>query len=206
MKKISILLADDHAITRMGLNMLIANKPDMTVVGEAEDGEEAIRLARELRPDIVILDLMMPGISGAAATKAIRSENTAIRIVILTTFGDPDDLALAVKNGANATLLKDTRTDDIIDALRKVAAGEEIIPQSIRNMSDEDDSLTTLTDRQKEVLRSVSRGLTNADIAKQLGITEIGVQKHLKLIFTKLGAANRTEAAAIALRKHLLKI
>ena len=206
MKKISILLADDHAITRMGLNMLIANKPDMTVVGEAEDGEEAIRLARELRPDIVILDLMMPGISGATATKAIRSENTAIRIVILTTFGDPDDLALAVKNGANATLLKDTRTDDIIDALRKVAAGEEIIPQSIRNMKDEDDSLTTLTNRQKEVLHSVSRGLTNADIAKQLGITEIGVQKHLKLIFTKLGAANRTEAAAIALRKHLLKI
>ena len=206
MKKTSILLADDHAITRMGLCMLISSKPDMTVVGEAEDGEEAIRLARKLNPDIVILDLMMPGISGAAATKAIRSENTAIRIVILTTFGDPDDLALAVKNGANATLLKDTRTDDIIDALRKVAAGEEIIPQSIRNMSDEDDSLTTLTDRQKEVLRSVSRGLTNADIAKQLGITEIGVQKHLKLIFTKLGAANRTEAAAIALRKHLLKI
>ena len=206
MKKTSILLADDHAITRMGLCMLISSKPDMTVVGEAEDGEEAIRLARKLNPDIVILDLMMPGISGAAATKAIRSENTAIRIVILTTFGDPDDLALAVKNGANATLLKDTRTDDIIDALRKVAAGEEIIPQSIRNMKDEDDSLTTLTDRQKEVLRSVSRGLTNADIAKQLGITEIGVQKHLKLIFTKLGAANRTEAAAIALRKHLLKI
>lgn len=206
MKKTSILLADDHAITRMGLCMLISSKPDMTVVGEAEDGEEAIRLARKLNPDIVILDLMMPGISGAAATKAIRSENTAIRIVILTTFGDPDDLALAVKNGANATLLKDTRTDDIIDALRKVAAGEEIIPQSIRNMKDEDDSLTTLTDRQKEVLHSVSRGLTNADIAKQLGITEIGVQKHLKLIFTKLGAANRTEAAAIALRKHLLKI
>ena len=206
MKKTSILLADDHAITRMGLCMLISSKPDMTVVGEAEDGEEAIRLARKLNPDIVILDLMMPGISGAAATKAIRSENTAIRIVILTTFGDPDDLALAVKNGANATLLKDTRTDDIIDALRKVAAGEEIIPQSIRNMKDEDDSLATLTDRQKEVLHSVSRGLTNADIAKQLGITEIGVQKHLKLIFTKLGAANRTEAAAIALRKHLLKI
>ena len=206
MKKTSILLADDHAITRMGLCMLISSKPDMTVVGEAEDGEEAIRLARKLNPDIVILDLMMPGISGAAATKAIRSENTAIRIVILTTFGDPDDLALAVKNGANATLLKDTRTDDIIDALRKVAAGEEIIPQSIRNMSGEGDSLTTLTDRQKEVLHSVSRGLTNADIAKQLGITEIGVQKHLKLIFTKLGAANRTEAAAIALRKHLLKI
>ena len=206
MKKTRILLADDHVITRMGLNMLFSSEPDMEVVGEADNGEVAVRLAQELRPDIVILDLMMPKVDGAEATRRIRADDPDVRIVILTTFGNAAELAVAVRNGASAVLLKDTPTRRLVATLRKVLAGSTVIPDSVLEQAAADDAVPNLTERQQEIVHSLTRGLSNADIAKQLGITEFGVQKHLKLIFAKLGAATRAEAAAIALRKHLLKI
>jgi len=206
MKKIRILLVDDHTIMRMGLATLLESEADMCVVGEAENGKTAVRLARELKPDIVIMDLMMPVMSGAEATRIIREENPDVRIVILTTFGSSADLALAVRYGASATLLKDTETADLINALRQVHAGKCVIPATIRATANENSTITELTERQQTILHSLTRGLTNTDIAKQLGISEIGVKKHLQTIFAKLGAATRAEAAAIALRKHLLKI
>lgn len=206
MKKIRILLADDHTVTRMGLVMLISSEPDMKVIGEAENGEEAVRLARELNPDIVIIDLAMPVLSGAEATKAICNANPDLHVVVLTSYGMSTDLAKAVRNGASATLLKDTGIRELIGVLRTVYAGGTAIPDFVRDMLKEDGASDSFTDKQLEILHSLSRGLSNADIAKLLTISENMVKKHLKAIFSKLGAATRAEAVAIALRKHLLKI
>ena len=204
MNKIRILLADDHVITRMGLGMLFSSEPDMEVVGEADNGEVAVALAQKCHPDIVVMDLMMPVLNGAEATKQIRARGLDAKIVILTTFGNTEELSVAVRNGASAILLKDTPTRSLVAAVRKVHAGETIIPKLD---NDESDAIAPeLTERQREIVHSLTRGLSNADIAKQLGITVFGVQKHLKVIFAKLGAATRTEAAAIALKRHLLKI
>ena len=205
MKKIRILLADDHTIMRMGLATLLESEPDMCVVGEAENGQVAVRLARELKPDVVIMDLMMPVLSGAEATRIIREENPGVRVIVLTTFGSSAELALAVRNGAAATLLKDTETADLVNVLRRVHEGKRIIPAEVLAMLDESAASADLTPRQLTILQSITRGLSNAEIAKQLGISEIGVKKHLQVIFSKLGAATRAEAAAIALRRQLLK-
>jgi len=204
MEKIRILLADDHVITRMGLGMLFSSEPDMEVVGEADNGEVAVALAQKCRPDIVVMDLMMPVLNGAEATKQIRALGQDAKIVILTTFGNAEELSIAVHNGASAVLLKDTPTRSIVAAIRKVHAGETIIPKL--DSAEGNAVMPELTERQREIVHSLTRGLTNADIAKQLGITVFGVQKHLKVIFAKLGAATRAEAAAIALKRHLLKI
>jgi len=206
MNKIRILLVDDHTIMRMGLVTLIDNTPDLSVVGEAATGEEAVRLARELKPNIVLMDLMMPGLSGAEATKLIRTENPAVRVVILTTYGQSAELAVAVRNGAAATLLKDTDTTELTDVLRAVHAGQEVIPPDVRTQIEEDDAATTLTERQLAILAALTKGYSNPEIARQFGISEIGVKKHLQAIFAKLGASSRSEAVAIALRKQLLKI
>lgn len=204
MEKIRILLADDHVITRMGLGMLFSSEPDMEVVGEADNGEVAVALAQKCRPDIVVMDLMMPVLNGAEATKQIRALGQDAKIVILTTFGSAEELSIAVHNGASAVLLKDTPTRSIVAAIRKVHAGETIIPKL--DSAEGNAVIPELTERQREIVHSLTRGLTNADIAKQLGITVFGVQKHLKVIFAKLGAATRAEAAAIALKRHLLKV
>ena len=206
MKKTRILLADDHVITRMGLNMLFSSEPDMEVVGEADNGEAAVRLAQELRPDIVIMDLMMPKVDGAEATRRIRADDPDVRIVILTTFGNAAELAVAVRNGASAVLLKDTPTRRLVATLRKVLAGSTVIPDSVLEQAAADDTVPNLTERQQEIVHSLTRGLSNADIAKQLGISSYRIQDHVNALLEKIGAANRVEAVAIALKKHLLKI
>ena len=205
MKKIGILLADDHTLMRMGLSALIASEKDMEVVGEAENGREAAELARTLRPDVVIMDLMMPEMSGAEATRRILAENPAARIVILTTFGTSAELADAIANGAVGVLMKDTATDDLVGAIRAVAGGRKVIPERLLRFAREEGAAPRLSPRQLEILTSVTRGLSNADIARQFDITEAAVKKHLTQIFERLGASNRAEAASIALRKQLLK-
>jgi len=206
MNKIRILLADDHTIVRMGLVSLIACENDMTVGGEAENGAQAVELANELHPDVVIMDLMMPILSGAEATKFILDADPSVRIVILTSFGQSADLAAAVRNGASATILKGTDPQELTAAIRAVHDGQQIIPKSVRKLAFDDSEISSLTDRQMEILESVTRGLSNPAIARQFGISETCVKKHIQAICQKLKASNRAEAASIAIKRQMLKV
>ena len=204
--KIKVLLADDHMFLRVGLSTLIDNKSDMTVVGEAENGREAVELTRKLKPDVVIMDLMMPEMSGAEATKVIHGEMPEVKIIVLTSYGTSFEMSQAVANGASCALLKDATSEALITAIRDVHAGKKVIAPHLLKMSEEETGNARLTDHQLELLTAVTKGLTNHDIARQFGIAHVSVKKQLKTIFAKLGAANRAEAVAIALKKNLLKI
>ena len=204
--KIRVLIADDHAIVRMGLASLLGTKKEIEVVGEAEDGEETVRKALKLAPDVIVMDLMMPKKDGVAATAEIHRQLPNARIMVLTSYGISDGIAHALAAGASGALMKSTEFSEFVAAIRSVAAGERVIAPEIARQLAEDPPVANLTPRQMEILLSITRGLTNADIAKQLDIREDSVKEHLTAIFTKLGAANRSEAIAIALRKHLLKI
>ena len=205
-EKIRVLLADDHMFLRVGLSTLIDNKSDMTVVGEAENGREAVELTRRLKPDVVIMDLMMPEMSGAEATKVIHGEMPEVKVIVLTSYGTSFEMAQAVANGASCALLKDATSEALITAIRDVHAGKKVIAPHLLKMSEEETGNSRLTDHQLELLTAVTKGLTNHDIARQFGIAHVSVKKQLKTIFAKLGAANRAEAVAIAISKQLVKI
>ena len=205
MKKHRVLLVDDHSLVRLGLSALIGCQKDFEVVGEAADGAEAVRIADKIKPDLVLMDLMMPGMDGVEATKRIRKNDPSAKILVLTTFGTSADVARTVAAGAAGAIMKDASNNELLDAMRAVATGGSAFsPEIARHVNEEPDP-PQLTPRQVEVLHSVSRGLSNHDIAKQFGITEDGVKHHMKAILAKLGAANRSEAASIAFRRHLLK-
>ena len=200
-----ILIADDHAIVRMGLASLLGTQDGFEVVGDAEDGESAVRKAAELKPDVVIMDLMMPKKDGAAATAEIHALLPETKTIILTTFGTSDGIAAALDAGAVGAIMKNTPNLELIEAIRTVAEGGIAISDDVRRLMEEDPPAKTLTPRQAEILAGLTRGLTNRDIATGLGIREDRVKTHVNAIFAKLGAANRTEAVAIALRKQLIK-
>lgn len=205
-REIRILIADDHAIVRTGLAALLNTEPGLRVVGEAKNGAEAIREALRYAPDIVIMDLMMPQKDGAEATAAIRQKLPQTRVLILTTYGSSDDIAHALKSGAAGVIMKTAPNEKLIAALRKIAAGEAYIAPEVKRQMILDPPTPQLSPRQAEVLQSLQRGLTNRDIALQLSISIDRVEQIVKTLLTKLDAANRTEAVAIALRKHLLKM
>lgn len=206
MKKTRILIADDHAVMRMGLSALIDSVEDFSVIGEASDGNEALELALRLKPDVVVMDIYMPGRDGISATKKIKESVPEAKILILTTFETSDGIARALSHGASGAILKSAANDNLIDAIQTVAAGKEYIADDVRRLLDDDPPITPLTPRQLEILTYVTRGLTNKEIATTLGIRVDSVGQNLSAIFTKLGAANRAEAIAIALRKQLLKV
>ena len=206
MKNISVLIADDHAVVRMGLSAMLEIEDDIKVVGLAKNGVEAVAETVRLKPDVVVMDLMMPQKDGVEATAEIHERQSSTKVVILTTFGTSDGIAHALENGASGAVLKSAEDTELVAAIRKVAAGERYLSSDIRRQLASDPPVPQLTPRQSEILRSMVQGLTNKDIAKQLGIRPDGVNLHIIDILDKLGAANRTEAVAIALRKHLLKI
>ena len=204
MKQIRVLIADDHAIVRMGLASLLSAEADIEVVGEAEDGEVAAAKALALKPDVVVMDLVMPKKDGTAATAEIVAQNPNIKVLLLTTFGTADGIAHALDAGAAGALMKCAEFTELVDAIRKVANGGRVVAPEIAQFIDRNPPVQRLTPRQTEILESLVRGLTNEDIAKQFSIRQGSVKFHLTAIFEKLGAANRAEAVSIALRKHLL--
>ena len=205
MKKTSILLVDDHAVVRMGLSAIINLQADLKVCGEAENGEAAVRLAAELKPDVVVMDFSLPGMDGAEATAAVLKASPLSKILILTSFGTSSDLARAMAAGAVGAVTKNLSNDELSSAIRDTARGIQHFSPEIRQTLSEGTDDKAFTKRQMEVLDSITRGLSNDDIALMLGISKSRVKQHLNEVYEKLGASNRAEAVAIAMRRQLLK-
>ena len=206
MNRIKVLIADDHTIVRIGLKALFAEEADIEVVGEAKNGAEAVKVAVETQPDVIIMDLQMPKKDGVEATRELAEKLPSAAVAILTTYGTSDGIAHALQAGARGAMLKTADDARLVSAIRRIAAGEEYVSPDIRKLLSEDPPIPELSARQREILKSLTSGLTNKEIAQQLGIRRDSVEDHINTLFAKLGAANRTEAVAIALRKHLLKI
>ena len=205
MKKTSILLVDDHAVVRMGLSAIINLQADLKVCGEAENGETAVRLAAELKPDVVVMDFSLPGMDGAEATAAVLKVSPTSKVLILTSFGTSADLARAMAAGAIGAVTKNLSNDELSSAIRDTARGIQHFSPEIRQTLSEGTDDKAFTKRQMEVLDSITRGLSNDDIALMLGISKSRVKQHLNEVYEKLGASNRAEAVAIAMRRQLLK-
>lgn len=203
---ITVLVVDDHAIVRQGLVALLASADDLAVVGEARDGDRAVELAGELRPDVVLMDLSMPGTDGATATAHIRAAVPATRVLVLTSFADHTHVMSALDAGADGYLLKHAEPETIIDGVRQVSHGESPIDGKAARvlLSDrgERTAAPELSAREREVLLLVSGGLGNKQIARRLGIAERTVKAHLTNVFQRIGVTDRTRAALWA-QRHL---
>lgn len=206
MAKIKVLIADDHAIVRMGLRSILGTQNDIEVVGDADDGKRAISETFRLKPDVVMMDLMMPVMNGLEATEEILRQRPVTRILLLTSYGMADDIAHALELGAAGALSKGLASTNLLNAIRDVAAGKTVISPEIKKNIAEHPPVPQLTDRQVKILQAIADGSSNKEVADRLNIRIDSVQEHIAAIVRKLGAANRTEAVTIALRKHLLKI
>ena len=206
MKNIRVLIADDHAIVRHGLCALLGTERGIEVVGEAKDGNEAVARTKQLAPDVVVMDIVMPRKDGVEATEEIRAAVPSAKIVVLTSFGTSDKISRASEAGATGALMKTVEDRELLSAIRTVASGGRVISPAVRKLISTDPPAPELTPRQLEILQAMARGLTNKDIAKMFSIRTDGVNEHVLAILAKLGAANRTEAVAIAIRKQLIRI
>jgi DNA-binding NarL/FixJ family response regulator len=209
---IRVLLADDQALVRSGFRMILDERDGIEVVGEAEDGAEAVELARTLLPDVILMDVRMPNVDGVEATRRITSAGTDARIVILTTFDLDEYVYAAIRAGASGFLLKDVRPSELVDAVRVVAAGEALLAPSVtRRLLDrfattlpgEDEartlpSLESLTDRELDVLKLLARGLSNTELARELFLSEATVKTHVSSVFRKLHLRDRAQAVVLA--------
>lgn len=205
-KPIRILIADDHAVVRDGLAAILGMQPDMKVVGEASDGEEACTLFAKHAPDVMLLDLRMPKMDGLEVVRRLHSQQPSARIVIVTTYDSDEDIFLSLKAGAQGYVLEDAPRQQILEAIRLVHAGQRYIPANVAIKMAEHVARPELTERELEVLRRMARGESNKEIGAALFISEGTVKTHVKSILTKLEAAGRTEAVAIASRRGLVKI
>ena len=204
--KIRLMVIDDQAVVRQGFVSLIKTVPDMEIVGEGSNGQEAVDLFRQLRPDITLMDLRMPALSGAEAIRQIRSEFPAARIIVLTTFDGDEDIYRAVQAGAQGYLLKDMFFEELEAAIRKVHAGARLIPGSVAERLAARMSSSELTGRELEVLRHIVDGKSNKEIGNTLNITEATVKSHINNILSKLGVSDRTQAATTALQRGLVHL
>jgi len=204
---IRVLLVDDHPVVRMGLRGMLEHDPGIVIAGEAGSGDEAVTLARELEPDVILMDLRMPDGDGVSATRRILAERPAVKVIVLTTYETDQDIVRAVEAGATGYLLKDTARTDLVAAVAAARRGETVLSPSVATRlvtRMRGPATESLSRRESEVLALVARGLTNAEIGRELFISETTVKTHLIRIFGKLGVSDRTAAVTTALERGLL--
>jgi two-component system, NarL family, response regulator len=200
------MVVDDHPAFRAGLTALMESQPDMEIVAEASDGHEAIAIFRRAQPDVVLMDLRLPGLSGVEAILAIRKDFPDARVIVVTTYDWDEDIYRAIQSGAKSYLLKDMSRDEIAGTVRAVCAGEQKLPLSVAKRLAERQRRAELTHRETEVLHLLTKGRSNKEIASALFISEDTVKSHLKALFGKLGVQDRTEAAISAVRHGIVHL
>jgi DNA-binding NarL/FixJ family response regulator len=209
MKRIRVLIADDHPVVRTGLQGMLASQPDFELVGEATTGREAVALAAQLHPDVVLMDLRMAELDGAAATAQIQALQLKTSVLVLTTYDTNTDILRAIEAGATGYLLKDTPRDELFAAIRAVAQGKAVLAPTVatRLLRQRQTSAgQAISARELEVLNLVARGASNKEIARSLHLSEATVKTHLIHLFSKLGVADRTAAVTVALERGLLHL
>ncbi len=209
MEEISVVIADDHPVVCKGIHELLNNAPGINVIGEAHSGENALRLVKELMPDVLILDIEMPDINGVEVVNRISSQSLPVKVLGLSSYDDREYISQLLSLGASGYLIKDEMPENIIDAVRGVARGEKgwvsrKVAAMLGQMLEVKEDGNHLTPREIDVLRLVTQGKTNAEIGYELGISEKTVEKHLDTIFRKMGVVSRVEAAVRAVREHLV--
>jgi two-component system NarL family response regulator len=205
-EKIRILVADDHLVARVGVTTIVNLQPDMTVVAEAANGQQAIEMFRTHLPDVTLLDLRMPGMSGVEAATAIRAEYPNARMVALTTYGGDEDIRRALSAGVQAYLTKDVLHDELIKAIHAVHAGQTYLPAAVAAALAAQMPRPDLSAREVQVLELIVRGMANKQIAYSLSIAEHTVKNHVKNILSKLGVQDRTQAATAAIQRGIIHL
>ena len=213
---IRVLIADDQALVRSGFRLIVETRSDLEVVGEAEDGEAAVELTRELEPDVILMDVRMPGLDGIEATRRIVAAGSPARILVLTTFDLDEYVYAAVRAGASGFLLKDVRPGDLVEAIRLVANGNALLGPSVtrrllERFGDEHGSagaaeaVARLTEREREILTLLASGLSNAELAQELVLSETTVKTHVSSVLRKLGVRDRVQAVIVAYDAGLVR-
>jgi len=211
---IKILIVDDHPVVREGIGAMLRREPDFQIVGEASNGQEAVKKVHEVSPDVVLMDLRMPEMDGVEAITRIKEEKPEVKFIILTTYSDDEYIFRGIAAGARAYLLKDAPRDELFKAIRAVSRGESLIQpvvasrvlDKLAELSKKTPGVETLSDREIEVLRLMASGVSNKDIADRLSITQSTVKTHITSIFQKLNVTTRTEAVTTALKKGIIQL
>ena len=214
MEAIKILIVDDHPVVREGIGAMLKREPDFKIVGEASNGLEAVEQARELSPDVILMDLRMPEMDGVEAITRIKEAKPEVKFIILTTYSDDEYIFKGIAAGARAYLLKDAPRDELFKAIRAVSRGESLIQpvvasrvlDKLAELSRKNPGAETLSDREVEVLRLMAKGDSNSNIAELLSITQSTVKTHITSIFQKLNVTTRTEAVTTALKRGIIQL
>ncbi len=203
---IRVLIVDDHSIVRQGLAIIINRDPEMTVIAQAEDGQQAINLFREYQPDVTLMDLRMPQVGGVEAITAICAEFKSARIIVLTTYDSDEDIYRGLQAGAKGYLLKDAKSNELLNAIRTIHHGQQYIPLSVGAKLVQRLSNPELSERELEVLRLMAQGMCNLDISTALSIGESTVKSHVNRILSKLGVNDRTQAVIVAVKRGIVSL
>lgn len=205
-QKIGILVVDDHPLMRLGISAMIDGQPDMRTVAQAESGEQVLQLCSSTSPDIVLVDLRLPGMSGVEVIRAVRQQGGRAKFVVLTTYEGDEDIHQALEAGASGYVIKGMPAATLLDALRRVHAGSRYLPHPIAKILDSRMPDSDLSPREREVLELIVAGKSNKEIAADLGISRATVKFHVSVIFSRMGVEDRTQAAVAALQRGLVRL